>query len=263
MSSLKQPPTFDPSRGDCYADWKSDVEIWGVYTKSEKSRRGPAVYLSLVGDAREAVRSLKVADLAQDHERLVRATAKFRRSVDQEIFGYNGDKDRKDAEQSKGQSWSLFKFGDGKESKSNHELAIPMFVGGKMMKIDVDVVDNDIPLLIGRPTMTKLGMVVDKRITSESMDKPKLQCGAFDPVTEGWGCDYQEFLVEVEKLLKENPDVRDGEKANRFERQQDTEEKGTKQVPWIEDDSDSDDEEQEVPGEQVEEATGQQENTEV
>ena len=27
MSSLKQPPTFDPSRGDCYVDWKSDVEI--------------------------------------------------------------------------------------------------------------------------------------------------------------------------------------------------------------------------------------------
>ena len=66
MSSLKQPPTFDPSRGDCYVDWKSDVEIWGVYTKDEKKRRGPAVYLSLVGDAREAVWSLKVADLAQD-----------------------------------------------------------------------------------------------------------------------------------------------------------------------------------------------------
>eukprot|EP00794_Sanderia_malayensis_P021304 gene21304-23381_t len=80
------------------------------------------------------------------------------------------------------------------------------------------------------------------------------------------------------QLLKENPDVRDGEKANRFERQQDTEEQGAKQVQWIEDDSDSDDEvaeapdsteaaapdeEQEVLGDPVEEATGQQENMEV
>eukprot|EP00794_Sanderia_malayensis_P006696 gene6696-7457_t len=80
------------------------------------------------------------------------------------------------------------------------------------------------------------------------------------------------------QLLKGNPDVQDGEKANRFERQQDTEEQGTEQVPWIEDDSDSDDEvaeapdsteaeatdeKQEVLGDPVEEATGQQENTEV
>ena len=62
--SLKQPPTFDQSRGDCYQDWKADVEIWGAYTKDEKGRRGPAVYLSLQGEAREAVRSLKVADLS-------------------------------------------------------------------------------------------------------------------------------------------------------------------------------------------------------
>eukprot|EP00794_Sanderia_malayensis_P006695 gene6695-7456_t len=80
-----------------------------------------------------------------------------------EFLDTMGDKDRKDAEQSKRKSWSLFKFGDGKESKSNHELTIPMFVGGEMIKIDVDVVDNDIPLLIGRPTMTKLGMVVDTK----------------------------------------------------------------------------------------------------
>ena len=64
--SLKQPPTFDPSRGDCYQDWKADVEIWGAYTKDEKGRRGPAVYLSLQGEAREAVRSLKVSDLSKD-----------------------------------------------------------------------------------------------------------------------------------------------------------------------------------------------------
>ena len=47
MASLKQPPTFDPSRGDSYTDWKTDVEIWSVYTKDDKKRHGPGVYLSL------------------------------------------------------------------------------------------------------------------------------------------------------------------------------------------------------------------------
>ena len=37
-----------------------------MYTKDEKNRRGPAVYLSLLGEAREAVRALKVTDLANE-----------------------------------------------------------------------------------------------------------------------------------------------------------------------------------------------------
>ena len=67
MASLKQPPTFDPSRGDSYNDWKTDIEIWSVYTKDDKKRHGPGVYLSLLGEAREAVRSLKVTELAADN----------------------------------------------------------------------------------------------------------------------------------------------------------------------------------------------------
>ena len=394
--SLKQPPTFDPSRGDCYQDWKADVEIWGAYTKDEKGRRGPAVYLSLQGEAREAVRSLKVSDLSKDdgltkllgeldkvylkeettrafcavksfvefrrtsgvnftkflvefnnkyrevqkykldlpdglkgyfllasanlsadHERLVRATAKltFEDIKDklQKVFGEFGDEDsddtgvlptktesalytnssagkrgrggqasqrgarggrggrgafqgtretnpsdsdgnimrchecestrhfvkdcpdrkkykeqrnegdkknvenakmtvhltlvagasdnqgrnslgdtlgkgvldsactksvagelwvkefmdsldkteRRNVEESERQGMSLFRFGDGKESKSKRELTVPLYVGGKVARIEIDVVENDIPLLIGLPTMTDLGMVLD------------------------------------------------------------------------------------------------------
>ena len=66
MSSLKQPPIFDPDGGDSYNDWKADVEVWKLFTKEEKKRQGPAVYLCLQGDAREVVRSITLDDLAKD-----------------------------------------------------------------------------------------------------------------------------------------------------------------------------------------------------
>jgi len=66
MSNLKQPPDFDPSGGDSYAEWKNDLEVWRMFTKEEKKRQGPALYLCLKGEAREAVRSIPVASLPKD-----------------------------------------------------------------------------------------------------------------------------------------------------------------------------------------------------
>ena len=63
--SSKQPPTFDPER-DSYENWKHDIEVWRLFA-DEKVMKGPAVYLSLQGDARSAVRHLKPADLARDN----------------------------------------------------------------------------------------------------------------------------------------------------------------------------------------------------
>ena len=66
MASLKQPPVFDPDGGDSYANWKTDIEVWSVLAKESKIKQGPAKYLSLKCDAREAVRSIDVKDLAAD-----------------------------------------------------------------------------------------------------------------------------------------------------------------------------------------------------
>ena len=66
MSSLKQPPEYDPSGGDSYIEWKNDLEVWRQFTKEDKKRQGPAVYLCLKGEAREAVRSIEVKDIAKD-----------------------------------------------------------------------------------------------------------------------------------------------------------------------------------------------------
>ena len=42
------------------------MEVWRLFTKEDKKRQGPAVYLSLQGDAREAVRGIVSKDLASD-----------------------------------------------------------------------------------------------------------------------------------------------------------------------------------------------------
>ena len=48
------------------------------------------------------------------------------------------------------QSKSIFRFGDGKETSSLMLKIIPVVMGKKKMMLDVDVVENDIPLLLSK-----------------------------------------------------------------------------------------------------------------
>ena len=66
MSAIKNPPTFKPDEGDDYGNWKKDVEVWRLFTKEEKSRLGAALYLSLSGTARDAVRGISAETLKSD-----------------------------------------------------------------------------------------------------------------------------------------------------------------------------------------------------
>ena len=58
-------------------------------------------------------------------------------------------------------STSLFKFGEGVESTSLKQIKIPVLIGEQELLLDVDAVDNDILLLISKPTMTKVGIKID------------------------------------------------------------------------------------------------------
>ena len=60
--SIKAPPTF--SEGDDYLAWKNDISVWEMFTEYSEAKRGPAVYLSLVGKARDAIREIPAANLA-------------------------------------------------------------------------------------------------------------------------------------------------------------------------------------------------------
>ena len=455
MATLKQPPVFDPDGGDTYQDWKSDVEVWKLFTKDEAKRIGPAVYLSLRGNAREAVRGIDTkelgadngydkimealdkvylkdettrafcaiksfieyrresghgfskffvefnnrhleltkhklkfddglmgyflltsANLSDDHERLVRATAKLEfddiRDKLQKVFGeFDGDDEKQEgtgalpikeeclytrygqrgrgnrhsgefhddvrrnrsshtgewqndsrrnrdshddvrrnrggrgrgsqhqgnrnptgpngnvmrchecnssqdfvdncphrrveeanmtvhitlvagsaseeqevmlvetlargildsactktvagkiwmdeflshlgaqertmALNSKKSSSSLYRFGDGQETRSKHEITVPMKICGERIPITVDVVDNDIPLLISRPTMTQLGMVLDTANHTAIVDNKTVQLefnrsGHYIIPVRNWTNDECKIVLHMEKL---------------------------------------------------------------
>ncbi len=61
---MKQPPVFNPDDGDNYNDWKNDIEVWCMLTEG-KIKQGPAVYLSLQGDARDAIRAIEKETLKE------------------------------------------------------------------------------------------------------------------------------------------------------------------------------------------------------
>ena len=66
MSNIKSPPIFNPDKDDDYCAWKNDVEVWQAFAKEKPRQQGPAVYLSLKGRAREAVRGISINNLKKD-----------------------------------------------------------------------------------------------------------------------------------------------------------------------------------------------------
>ena len=66
MTDLKNPPTFNPEGVDDYSNWKSDVGVWRLFTSVGKDKQGAAVYLSVQGTARDAVRAVKAKKLKSD-----------------------------------------------------------------------------------------------------------------------------------------------------------------------------------------------------
>ena len=450
MTSLQQPPVFNPDGGDSYVDWRNDIEVWCMLTEG-KVKHGPAVFLSLNGDARDAVRHiakeelsgkdgvdkllseldkiylkdgttrafnaiksfvqfrrestqpfskfliefnhkyreikkhnlnfddgilafflLTAANLTEDHERLVRATAKltFEDVKDklQKVFGefdspdgqmheaklpvkeecfysknYNQDKaqgsemgsrfsrggtgrgrgsytrglgrsrgnprdsqgvvlrcyecestmhlvskcphrqfktenasvtvqltlvaglaskeqdlmlyeslaraiidcgctktvagetwvqeylsllseeERKKVEMTAKQSSTLYRFGDGRETKSMKELVIPMFICGKKTNLNVEVVDNNIPLLLGRPSMTQLGMILNTKNHSVNVDGRNFKVGISStghyilPVSE-FTYEGTEIVLSMENLSTYTKKVKK-QKAEKLHRQ--------------------------------------------
>ena len=56
LQSLKTPPILVDEAG--YREWKDDLSIWELFTDLSNVKRGPAVYLTLSGVARDCVREL-------------------------------------------------------------------------------------------------------------------------------------------------------------------------------------------------------------
>ena len=108
---------------------------------------------------------------------------------------------------------SVFRFGDGKETSSLVLKTIPVVVGSKNVFLDVDIVDNDIPLLLSKGAMKELGMKIDfKRdvVVLEDEEEVDLHC-----TTTGHYCmplnnfcidsKYVNFVFHLQTLQQLNP----------------------------------------------------------
>ena len=60
----KAPPTL--SKDITYSNWKRELSIWQAFTSLEKKKQAPAIFLTLSGQAREAVLGLDISKLAHD-----------------------------------------------------------------------------------------------------------------------------------------------------------------------------------------------------
>ena len=109
MSNIKPPPIFNPDEDDDYCAWKNDVEVWQAFTKEEAKRQGPAVYLSLKGRAREAVRGISINDLKKDDgvDEIIRILDEIFQS-DETTRAYHAFKEYVEYRRSSDQTFSSF-----------------------------------------------------------------------------------------------------------------------------------------------------------
>ena len=61
----KTPPAL--TNDITYATWKKEISIWQLFASSEKKKQAPAIFLSLRGQAREAVLELELDKFSDDN----------------------------------------------------------------------------------------------------------------------------------------------------------------------------------------------------
>ena len=71
------------------------------------------------------------------------------------------EQQRKGISDSRKSSSSIFRFGDGIQKKASYSVEIPIHIADRNVKLLVDVVDCDIPLLMSKGTMERMRMKID------------------------------------------------------------------------------------------------------
>ena len=56
MANYKAPPLLSNCKS--YEDWLLEIDIWRGFTKKDEIKQGPAIFLSLVGKPRQAIRNI-------------------------------------------------------------------------------------------------------------------------------------------------------------------------------------------------------------
>ena len=63
--NFKAPPVL--TKDITYNTWKKELEIWRAFTSIDKKKQAPAIFLTLSGQAREAVSELPIKQLTDDN----------------------------------------------------------------------------------------------------------------------------------------------------------------------------------------------------
>ena len=58
-------------------------------------------------------------------------------------------------------SYVTFTFGNGGKMHSSGRYLLPVMIHGKLIRLAVELVSSDIPLLLSKSTMQKCGIVLD------------------------------------------------------------------------------------------------------
>ena len=53
IKDLKAPPTL--GKDSLYANWKKEIKIWQAFTSAPEEKRTPTVFMTLTGEAKEAI----------------------------------------------------------------------------------------------------------------------------------------------------------------------------------------------------------------
>ena len=64
MSDKLESPSFKV--GDDFYAWEKDVKLWQIVTKIAGDKQGAALYLKLVGEAKEYCHSIEIDELKKD-----------------------------------------------------------------------------------------------------------------------------------------------------------------------------------------------------
>ena len=157
IGSQKAPPVFNEEED--YLNWKNDLEVWKLFTDTEK-KMGPAVYLTLTGHAREAVRDLKPADIGKETGLdgiIVKLDAVYLK--DENTRAYVAFKEFYEFKRASGENFSEFIV---KYEHLYHKLTqYKMIIGSKKFFIEADVVKNELPLLLSRQSMKRAEMIIN------------------------------------------------------------------------------------------------------
>ena len=65
IKDYKAPPTLE--KNSLYVNWKKEVQIWEAFTSLPEEKRAPAIFMTLTGEAKEAILNMDIALLTSEN----------------------------------------------------------------------------------------------------------------------------------------------------------------------------------------------------